>query len=73
MLAYGYERESEGITPLELEQTCLTCNTKELDALIAFLQHVRAEDAAGEGHWHFRDYDKSWDEAQSDFIIVWKD
>ena len=77
MLAYGYERNSEGISPLELEQTCLTCNMKELTALIDFLQHVRTEaatmDAADGGHWHFRDWDKSWSEEQSDFIIAWKE
>ncbi len=77
MLAYGYERNSEDSSPLELEQTCLTCDMKELNALIDFLQHVRTEAAAigavGEGHWHFRDWDKSWSEQQSDFIIAWKE
>ena len=74
MLAYGHAWDSEGQLPQTLREVSLDCSREELDQLIAFLQEVRQESEGMKldslSHWHFRDWNESWTEKHSDFIIL---
>ena len=77
MLAYGYPVGSESDIAELLQETSLVCTREELDRLILYLQKIRDdcndyEEVAGI-HRHYRDFDKSWDTANSDFIVCLTD
>lgn len=75
MKAFGYEKEKKKL--LKLSEVTLECDLEEIDKIIEFLITVKeSHDAVKEKtdmcHSHFRDWDKKWNENQSDIIIVTK-
>lgn len=58
---------------MELSEVTLSCNKEDLDKIIEFLKSVREgieEDYAdAQEHWHYRDYNDSWTEGETDLIV----
>ncbi|MCX4364352.1 MAG: hypothetical protein OSJ70_01075 [Bacilli bacterium] len=74
MKAYGYDKNDEEYDKIiELSQVTLSCNKFDIDKIINFLIEVKKEmgnkKVEDEYHWHYRDYNDSWNESESDLII----
>lgn len=75
MHVFGYAFDDERETPRRLREATLACQPAELDRLVAFLEHVRAEVARrGPGaiapcHFHLRDWDRGTS-GSADLIIA---
>ncbi len=59
---------------MELREATVHCTIEELDNIIEFLIQVRDEHKPygndGTCHTHYRDWDRSWTDEQSDFIVI---
>ncbi len=74
MKIFGYDKNDEEFDNIiELSQATLSCKKDDLDSIIDFLNKVRNEienaNIEDECHWHYRDYNSSWKEEESDLII----
>jgi len=74
MQAFGYDRNDEGFEKiLKLSQVTLCCKREDLEKIIEFLNKVKNEcenkNIDDGDHWHYRDYNDSWIEEESDFIV----
>lgn len=74
MKFFGYDsRDEEFDKIIELSQVTLTCTKNDLDKIIEFLNDVKKEidntKVEDGDHWHYRDYNDSWSEKESDLII----
>ncbi len=75
MEAFGYDKnDKEFESILKLSQVTLSCKKEDLDKIIEFLNKVKNESKNKKiyngDHWHYRDYNKSWTEEESDLIIL---
>ncbi len=75
MEAFGYDKNDEEFEKiLKLSQVTLSCKKEDLDKIIEFLNKVKNESKNKKidnvDHWHYRDYNKSWTEEESDLIIL---
>jgi hypothetical protein len=75
MEAFGYDKNDEEFDSiLKLSQVTLSCKKEDLDKIIEFLNIVKNESKNNKlddgDHWHYRDYNKSWTEEESDLIII---
>lgn len=69
MEIFGYDRkDSEYKKLIKLSQASICCNKNELNGIIDFLTNVR-DNFDNDGHWHYRDHNKSWTEKESDLIV----
>ncbi|MCM1370652.1 MAG: hypothetical protein NC181_02010 [Clostridium sp.] len=73
MKAFGYNKNDEEFEKiLELSQVTLSCKKEDLDKIIEFLTEVKRKiknKVDNAEHWHYRDYNKSWTEEESDLIL----
>lgn len=75
MEAFGYDKkDKEFDNILELSQVTLSCRKEDLDNIINFLTEIKkeAENISiidDEEHWHYRDYNDTWNEKEPDVII----
>jgi len=74
MESFGYDKKDEEFEKvLKLSQVTLSCKKEDLDKIIEFLVEVKKEiknTKVDDGeHWHYRDYNESWTEEESDLII----
>ncbi len=70
---FGYEKNNDDL--LELQEISFQCNSKELEKIIKFLQHVKRDhskviDEVELCHSHFRDWDVEWRAGSVDIIVV---
>ena len=69
MEIFGYDKNDTNYKKLiKLSQASICCNKKDLEEIISFLTNVR-DNYDNDGHWHYRDHNKSWTEKESDLII----
>ena len=73
MKVYGYKRK--GNKCIELREASLYCSIEELDEIIRFLQYAREKHNEVRTitpvcHSHYRDWDKTWKEDETDIILV---
>ena len=58
---------------IELSQATLNCKKSDIDKIIDFLTEIKKEienNKVEDGdHWHYRDYNDSWNENESDLIV----
>ncbi len=74
MKIFGYDKNDEEFDNImELSQATLSCKKDDLDSIIDFLNEVRDEiknaNIEDEYHLHYRDYNTSWKEEESDLIV----
>jgi len=74
MEAFGYdENDKKFKNLLKLSQVTLNCKKEDLNKIIEFLNDVKNEIANAKiedgDHWHYRDYNDSWQEKEPDLII----
>lgn len=74
MKIFGYDNNDEKSDKIiELSQATLNCKKSDIDKIIDFLTEIKKEienNKVEEGdHWHYRDYNDSWNEKESDLIV----
>jgi hypothetical protein len=76
MVGCGYPIDNDELeVPIYLREFTLTCSIEELEKLIEFLSftketHKKALELGNYVHSHYRDWDKTWTEKQTDFIVL---
>lgn len=73
MKIFCYDNEEKPVKIRELNQTTLNLKKSDIDHIINFLTEVKKEienNKVEDGeHWHYRDYNVSWNEKESDLIV----
>jgi len=71
MESFGYDKEFDKW--LKLSQVIFSCKKENLDSIIDFLTYVKKEietfNVEEGDHWHYRDYNDSWNEKEPDLIV----
>lgn len=74
MKIFGYDNNDDEFDKIiELSQATLNCKKSDIDKIIKFLTEVKKEientKVEDGDHWHYRDYNDSWNEKESDLIV----
>lgn len=74
MEAFGYDKNDEEFDNLiKLREVTFSCQKEDIDKIIDFLTKARSEmeniNLEYGVHWHYRDYNKSWEDKDPDLII----
>ena len=70
MKIFGYDNNDEkSDKTIELSQVTLNCKKTDIDKIIDFLTEIKNNKVEDGEHWHYRDYNDSWNEKESDLIV----